>query len=52
MGQQQLLLLVLTSIIVGLAVLAGLQAFEQKQTQANQDALIQDAVRLFADAKG
>jgi len=52
MGRQQLLLLVLSSIIVGLAVLAGIQAFDQKQVQANQDALIQDAVRLFADAKG
>ncbi len=52
MGQQQLLLLVLTSIIVGLAVLAGLQAFDQGQTRANQDALIQDAVRIFTDAKG
>jgi hypothetical protein len=52
MGQQQLLLLVLSTIIVGLGVLAGLQAFDQKQTRANQDALIQDALRLFADAKG
>jgi len=36
----------------GLATVAGLQAFDQTQTRANQGALIQDAVRLFADAKG
>jgi hypothetical protein len=52
MGQQQLLLLVLSTIIAGLAVLASLQAFDQKQTRANQDALIQDALRIFSDAKG
>jgi hypothetical protein len=39
MGQQQLLLLVLSAMIVGLAVLAGIEAFDQGERQATRDAL-------------
>lgn len=46
MGQQQLLLLVLSTVIVGLAVVAGIEAFDQGQRQATQDALIQRAVSI------
>jgi hypothetical protein len=49
MGQQQLLLLVLATVIVGLATVAGIQAFEQGQTRANQDALTQMAVKVASD---
>ncbi len=49
MGQQQLLLLVLATVIVGLATVAGIQAFEQGSTRANQDALTQTAVTIASD---
>jgi hypothetical protein len=51
MGQQQLLLLVLATVIVGLATVAGIQAFEQGQTRANQDALTQQAVKIASDVQ-
>ena len=41
MGQQQLLLLVLATVIVGLATVAGIQAFDEGQATATQDALVQ-----------
>lgn len=40
MGQQQLLLLVLGIMIVGIAVVAGIQAFSVNQKKANADALV------------
>ena len=49
MGQQQLLLLVLATVIVGLATVAGIQAFDQGQTRANQDALTNTAVKIASD---
>ena len=49
MGQQQLLLLVLATVIVGLATVAGIQAFEQGSKRANQDALTQTAVKIASD---
>ena len=51
MGQQQLLLLVLGIVIVGLAVVAGIQAFGENQKKANADALVNDGVRLASDAQ-
>lgn len=51
MGQQQLLLLVLGIVIVGLAVVVGIQAFEDNQRQANADALTTDAVRIASDVQ-
>jgi len=51
MGQQQLLLLVLATVIVGLATVAGIQAFEQGQTRANQDALTSTAVKIASDVQ-
>jgi len=51
MGQQQLLLLVLATVIVGLATVAGIQAFEQGSARANQDALTQTAVKIASDAQ-
>ncbi|MFB6280385.1 MAG: hypothetical protein ABEK75_12835 [Salinibacter sp.] len=49
MGQQQLLLLVLSTVIVGLATVAGIQAFSESQQQAAQDALVQRANSLASD---
>lgn len=49
MGQQQLLLLVLSTVIVGLATVAGIQAFDQGQSQAANDALTQRALSIASD---
>ena len=49
MGQQQLLLLVLSTVIVGLATVAGIQAFEQSANRFSQEALTQTAVSVAAD---
>jgi len=51
MGQQQLLLLVLGIVIVGLAVVVGIQAFSENQIKANQDAMVNDAIRIASDAQ-
>lgn len=51
MGQQQLLLLVLGIVIVGLAVVVGIQAFGENQKKANSDAIVNDAVRIASDAQ-
>ena len=51
MGQQQLLLLVLGIVIVGLAVVAGIQAFAENQKKANIDGLSSTAVRLAVEAQ-
>ena len=49
MGQQQLLLLVLSTVIVGLATVAGIQAFDEGQSQATQDALTQRGLTIGTD---
>jgi len=49
MGQQQLLLLVLATLIVGVAILAGADAFESKRRQAVEDALLTTSLRLAGD---
>ncbi len=46
MGQQQLLLLVLGIVIVGLAVVVGIQAFGENQKKSNGDALVNTGVRI------
>lgn len=51
MGQQQLLLLVLGIVIVGLAVVVGIQAFSENQKKANTDSLVSDAIRIASDAQ-
>lgn len=51
MGQQQLLLLVLGIVIVGLAVVVGIQAFSENQAKANADALVNDGVRIASDVQ-
>ena len=51
MGQQQLLLLVLGIVIVGLAVVVGIQAFSENQRKANADALVMTSMRIASDAQ-
>jgi hypothetical protein len=49
MGQQQLLLLVLGIVIVGIAVVAGIAAFTEGKGKADRDAAATDAMRLVSD---
>lgn len=51
MGQQQLLLLVLSIVIVGMAVAVGIQSFSENQRKSNADILVNDAIRIAADAQ-
>ncbi|MEM9997301.1 MAG: hypothetical protein AAF809_06335 [Bacteroidota bacterium] len=49
MGQQQLLLLVLGIVIVGLAVASGIQAFQENRFRTEQDMMSEMATRVFGD---
>lgn len=51
MGQQQLLLVVLGIVIVGLAVVVGIQAFSVNQKKANADALVLTGMRIATDVQ-
>ena len=51
MGQQQLLLLVLGAIVVGLAVIVGIYAFSRNQAKANADAMVNEALRIASDVQ-
>jgi len=51
MGQQQLLLLVLGIVIVGLATVVGIDAYGENSTKANWDALLQDSMRIASDGQ-
>ena len=48
MGQQQLLLIILGVIIVGIAIAVGLSLFSAQSIQANKDAIINDLNNLAA----
>ena len=51
MGQQQILLIVLGVIIVGIAVVVGINMFSANAAQANMDAVINDLLVLGAKAQ-
>lgn len=51
MGQQQLLLIILGVIIVGIAVAVGITMFTAGARDANRDAVINDLVNLAAKAQ-
>ena len=51
MGQQQLLLIVLGVIIVGIAVVVGINVFTASSVQANTDAVVADCQTLGAMAQ-
>lgn len=50
MGQQQLLLLVLGIVIVGLAVFAGIEAFQTGSRQSQADDVLNRNVRIAQEA--
>lgn len=51
MGQQQLLLIVLGVIIVGIAVVVGINMFRASSANANQEALVSDLTNLASMAQ-
>ncbi len=51
MGTQQLLLIILGVIIVGIAVVVGVSIFGSNAQQANADAVTQDCLRIAAGAQ-
>ena len=51
MGQQQFLLLVLTTIIVGLATVAGLNAYQESRKQSAIDHMTQKAIEIATDVQ-
>ena len=51
MGQQQLLLIILGVIVVGIAVAVGITMFSDSATNANRDALTNDLVNLASRAQ-
>jgi hypothetical protein len=50
MGQQQLLLIILGVIIVGIAIAVGLSMFTAQSVGANRDAIIADMTNMAANA--
>ena len=51
MGQQQLLLLVLSAIIVGTSIVVGINMFSASAYQANREAVLEDAVTIATKAQ-
>jgi len=51
MGQQQLLLLILSAVIVGVAIVMGINMFADNAAQANQDAVMQDVLTIASRAQ-
>ncbi|MBN1350188.1 hypothetical protein JXJ21_12310 [candidate division KSB1 bacterium] len=51
MGQQQLLLLVLAAVIVGVSVVVGINMFSQNALTSNIDAVKQDCLSIAARAQ-
>lgn len=50
MGQQQLLLVILGVIIVGIAIAVGIALFGSSSVSSNKDAIVNDLLNLAADA--
>jgi type II secretory pathway pseudopilin PulG len=46
MGQQQLLLLVVTTVIVGLAIMIGVEVFGSSMAKANEDSVRKDIIEI------
>ena len=51
MGNQQLIILVIGVVIVGIATVVGIDAFEDNRVKANADAIAQDLAKMGADAQ-
>jgi len=52
MGQQQLLLLILVSVVVGLATVVAINTFQSAAEESNYDAIRQDILQAHAMASG
>lgn len=52
MGQQQLLLVILVTIIVGIATVVAINVFGNSAASANEDAVRQDILSIAASAQG
>ncbi|HKJ31917.1 MAG TPA: hypothetical protein VKA34_08810 [Balneolales bacterium] len=52
MGQQQLLLVILVTIIVGVATVVALNVFGTSAANANRDAVRQDVLQIASSAQG
>lgn len=52
MGQQQLLLVILVTIIVGVATVVALNVFGSSAKNANRDAVRQDILTIGSEAQG
>ena len=52
MGTQQLLLIILGVIVIGIGVAVGINIFGSNAEQANKDAITQDCMHLAAAAQG
>lgn len=50
MGQQQLLLIILGVIVVGIAIAVGISQFSGNSTQANKDGVTSGLINLSANA--
>ena len=51
MGQQQLLLIILVTILVGIATVVAINVFTEAQEQSNQEAVILDMTSAVPDAR-
>ena len=51
MGQQQLLLVILGVIVVGISIAVGMLMFEAYSIQSNKDAMISDLENITANAR-
>ena len=52
MGQQQLLLIILVTIIVGIATVIAITTFSSAADSANRDAVLQDMANIASSAHG
>ena len=51
MGQQQLIIVILSAILIGIAITVGLFWFQSARIQSNKDALIEDLLNIQANAR-
>src|SRR3990170_5294122 len=52
MGYQQLLLIVLTIMVVGFAIVIGIHLFEASAVESDRDQVYSDLIHLSSDAQG
>lgn len=51
MGQQQILLVILVTIIIGVATVVAIDTMQESRTQANKSAIRQDILMILNDAR-